>query len=195
MAQMMTLRKADALAKALLEEARKAEPSPTVVVSIFDDTDINELANQHATESLQAIDNAVRLLNAGYEIRSELGHAFVSSGISDLLAERAKLDAEERLLSKVAAKDAAASATAQRLAKAKLTSLKEAAALAANSYRSSESLSVQPNQDTFDKARERLRTIRQRKSAIADLLLERNIKHQIEVSDDIVNLAEVLKLI
>lgn len=195
MAQMMTLRKADALAKALLEEARKAEPSPTVVVSIFDDTDINELANQHAAESLQAIDNAVRLLNAGYEIRSELAHAFVSSGISDLLAERAQLDAEERLLSKVAAKDAAASATPQRLAKAKLTSLKEAAALAANSYRSSESLSVQPNQDTFDKARERLRTIRQRKSAIADLLLERNIKHQIEVSDDIVNLAEVLKLI
>lgn len=194
MAQSITLRKADALSKALLEEARKVELSASVEVSIFDETAIETLAERHDQETNQALDSAVSLLSAGYAIREELAHAFVSSGISDLLAERAKLDAEERLHGKVTAKESGA--TAQRLAKAKLATLKEAAAAPSTGYRNnSETLTVQANPQAFDRSRARLRDIRRRKSEIADMLLERNMKHTIEVEDATIALAETLKLI
>lgn len=195
----VNLRKANALAKALQDEALKQEVDHAVVVSIYEETPDFAAKVAAAGEALQStLDDAVALTAAAYEIRGQMGKAFHTSGINDVLTRKALLDRTEKLLTQAFAHAPAASAsnevaTAPRRFEAMLAQ-HEAAKVSGVRVTASEFFQVRVPRAAYEGLEDRLRDIRREKAQIADELLSLNAGHRITLSDSVVSLIERFKL-
>lgn len=193
----INLRKANALSKALLDEARKLPLNTVVGVSIYNTENFAQGVEQVGVKMRQNLADAQALLAAGYKLRGLMGAAFQSSGISDLLTEKALLDAREKLVGKVLERDHQfQSASEISLALPRLTALKEAQANATSrAYGATDALNVRVPDATFEGLDDELRVIRRRKAEISDELLGLNTSTTVDVPSDIEQLATRFKVV
>lgn len=192
----INLRKANALSKALLDEARKLPLNTLAGVSVYNTTDLDKAMEAVGVKMRQNLADAQALLEAGYKLRGLMGAAFQSSGISDLLTEKALLDAREKLIVAVTTKDHQFnSASEVSLALPRLGALKEALTNPTTSRHSgTDVLNVRIPETAFAGLDDELRTLRRRKADIADSLLGLNTTTTIQVPTDIADLATRYKV-
>jgi hypothetical protein len=196
----LTLRKAAALSKSLLEAARRLPMPRTVEISIYDMEAIDERVGV-ALDTLNAnLNDALALTAASFTLREAIGTVNTQSGVHALLTERARLDAQERLLAAVV--DAPAnheydSAVEPEIADAKLTALRFRAENAgAASYGVTEELRVRVSDpEVIQSTKDALVDIRRRKTQIADDLLVVNTSTRIAVPADVEELLTRFKLV
>jgi len=195
----VTLRKASALSKALLEAAKKLPAPRSVEVSIYAEGDLSEVIAAEVQEGLAKLvdntNNAQRLFIAGFSIREKIGAANAYSGINALLSERAVLDAREKLLAPLV--EGAAFGTKSDIAAAKLETLRARASAAdARNYGLTEELTVSLGDGAdFVEFANDLLLIRRRKTSLADDLLALNTTTKITLSAGTVELLNKFKLI
>lgn len=193
----INLRKANALSKALLDEARKLPLHTVVAVSVYNTENFVQGVAQTGVKMRQNLQDAQALLAAGYVLRGLMGEAFQTSGISDLLTKKALADAREKLISRVLEKDHNFnSASDVTLAQPRLAALKEAvAAPTTRGYGiTSDSLNVRVPDETFQGLEDELRAIRRQKADIADELLSLNTTTMIDVPAEVQELATRFKV-
>lgn len=93
----VSLRKAHAYSVALISAAQKLNLSPTVEVSVYDETPATTI-NQAATALANRVAQVSSLFAAGYSLRGKISALNASAGISALLTQKAQLDATEKAL-------------------------------------------------------------------------------------------------
>ena len=193
----VNLRKANALAKSLQDEALKQNAPHAVTFSIYAESpDIKaELAS--AGEALRtALSDALALTAASYAIRGLLGKAFHTSGINDVLTEKALLDRQEKMISAVFAHAPRLSHDVD-LAPRRLQALIDqhsAAQAAGTRCVAADSLNLSVQAESYAGLEDQLRDIRRRKTEITDELLGLNTAHRITLPEDVVALIERFKL-
>lgn len=192
-ARTVSLRKADALAKALRDEVLKIGFASTVSVSAHAADTVDARLAETSQAMRAALDDAVHISAQSFAIRAVLGEAFTASGISRLLTEKAGLDAEEKLLTAVWSSKGAG--TDPALAKPRLKALLDSVQPGAPLRASQDSLSISLLPEAYDGLEERLRDIRLRKSAIADKLLNLNLTHTVPLTPEVVAVCERFRLI
>ena len=191
----INLRKANALAKALQAEAHKQTLPTTAAISIYRIDGFDKVVAEVGETLRTNLETATALTRGAYALRGLLGKAFQTSGIDDLLTEKALLDAEEKLISKVIDKDHAwASASTVDLASPRLTAMKAAFDDPSVRSYSKDALDVRVPEEAFAGLEDRLRDIRRRKSQIADDLLAANTNNTIDVPAEVQALADRFKL-
>lgn len=195
----VNLRKANALSKALLEAAKKLPLARTVSVSIYDENPSKASVDLAAEKLVENARDARALIADAFAIRADIGDANAKSGINDLLTEKARLDAEERILVAVvepANDHTFDAATAPEYADAKLASLKKNAESEAARYGVTEELLVRvATTDVTSPMKDELLAIRRRKTAIADELLALNTTTKVVLRSGTVALLNRFKLI
>lgn len=176
----VTLRKAAALSKALLEAARKPKLNKTVEVSIYTDGMIDD-SIQEAVDTLASNLSLIEdRVSAAFEIRGQIAGANHAAGVNRLLTQMAQLDALERFLA--AALEGPANGTPADIAQAKLNAM--IARAADKTAYVSEELEVNfLGAADLPEAREKLRQLRRTKASLADSLLVLNTNTSISLSD------------
>lgn len=195
----VTLRKASALSKALLDAARALPLNKAVKVSIYATTTVEAEVSAAQAKLLENSTKATSLIEASFGLRAIIGALNATSGIDALLTERAGLDASEKLLSGIGAVSRYSedeSVENLSVAQAQLDALKTRAANASAdsvAYRrgSEDSLTVSVPTPTIQN---RLVAIRRRKTEIADELLILNMTKKVKISPATVALLEEFKL-
>lgn len=191
----INLRKANALAKALQAEAHKQSLPTSVSISIYRADTVDAVVEATGKTLRANLEAASELLGASYDLRRLLGAAFQSSGIDDLLTEKASLDAQEKLISKVVDRDHGWTvATPRDLATPRLTALKQAHEAPTGRGYGADALDVRLDEDAFAGLEDKLREIRRRKSQIADELLNLNTTHTLDVPSHVQALVDTYKL-
>lgn len=196
----VTLRKASALSKALLDTSRALPLTKAVKVSIYAETTV---AAEVATAETKLATNVVKasaLIEAAFGLRKSIGSINASSGIDALLTERASLDSVEKLLAGVGAVSRyTEDETVENLsvAQAQLDALKvraSSASVDALAYRrgTEDALTVAVPAPTVA---DRLVEIRRRKTDISDQLLVLNMTKKVKVDAATVALLEEFKLV
>ncbi|USN14738.1 hypothetical protein PAPPERLAPAPP_03690 [Brevundimonas phage vB_BpoS-Papperlapapp] len=195
----VNLRKANALAKSLQDEALKQSAEHAVAFSIYDTApDFAGKVDAAAQAMRTALEDALALTEAAYAVRALMGKAFHTSGINDVLTRKALLDRKEKLLTQVFAYAPAASASdevvlAPRRFEA-LLAQHEAAKTAGVRAAAADSVSVRVPRSAYDGLEDALRDIRREKAEIADELLGLNAGHRITLPEAVVTLVERFKL-
>ena len=198
----VNLRKANALAKALQDEAHKQTAPTSVSISVYaENPDIAGAVKTAGDAVRTALADALALSTAAYTLRGLMGKAFHTSGINDLLTEKALLDKREKLISQVVATAPTGPQAEQELelAPRRLASLIEQRAAAAGSPNVSlrslgESLTVQVPPSAYAGLDDELREIRRRKTEISDELLGLNAANRVTIPEDVAALIERFKL-
>lgn len=193
----VTLRKAHALSKALLEAAKKLPLERVVTISIYDETAIEdrvEAAGEVLTGHAQV---ARSLIAASFRIRAAIGSANQSAGVDRLLTEKAALDATEKLLSKLTESDYTVDqATDPVIAPQKLEAIKARNGAAERYGSVTEELVVKvATAELLAPITAELQAIRKRKTAIADDLLALNTATTISLDAETVGLLKTTNLI
>lgn len=188
----VTLRKAAALSKALLDAARKPTLSKTIEVSIYTEDAISTLAEVGVATFQANLAKALDLTALAFDIRRQIATANHAAGIDTLLNEKARLDAQERFLVAV---ETGAAGTPLDIAETKLSVMRARSESGVAHY-ASEELSVQVVTDD-DLANEKtlLQLLRRRKVAIADELLVANTTARVRLSDSAVASLRAAELI
>jgi len=189
----LTLRKASALSKSLLETARKLPLERTVEVSVHTEGGA-PAAVKPAEERLNAnLADARALTTAAFELRGLIGEANREAGIDRLLTEKANLDAQERLVSSVANVDGTYNAaTDLSLATPRLAQIKERLARPDN-YHDVDTLRVRVPISPL--LADDLLAISRRKTKIADELLDLNTTTKVSVPASVADLLTRFKLV
>jgi hypothetical protein len=194
----LTLRKANALSKSLLETARKLPLPRTVVVSIYATESVQDSFTATMKQLGDNATDALDLSKAAYDLRGLIGAANFTCGVYRLLTEKASLDVQEKFLVSVvepAGDHDYSLATDTDIALAKLEALRERSKV--ETARSvTETLTVRvATPDVVAGLRERLLDLRRRKTTIADELLALNTASKIDVPTDIQSLLARFKLV
>lgn len=198
----VNLRKANALAKALQDEALKQTAPTSIAVSVFAvEPDIVGEAVTAGKAVRQSLEDALALTTAAYTVRGLLGKAFHTSGINDVLTEKALLDRREKLISNVLAYAPTGPQAEQdlELAPRRLEAMIEQRKAAATSStlnlrQIGETLTVQVPPSAYVGLDDELRVIRRRKTEITDELLGLNTANRITIPEDVVALIQRFKL-
>lgn len=198
----VNLRKANALAKALQDEAHKQTAPTAVSISVYaENPDIADIVKAAGDAVRAALADALALSTAAYTLRGLMGKAFHTSGINDVLTEKALLDKREKLISQVLALAPTGPQAEQEieLAPRRLASLIEQRAAAAGSSTVTlraigENLTVQVPPSAYVGLDDELRAIRRRKTEISDELLSLNAANRITIPEDVAALIERFKL-
>lgn len=198
----INLRKANALAKALQDEALKQTAPTSIAVSVFAvEPDIAGEAVSAGNAVRQSLEDALALTTAAYTVRGLLGKAFHTSGINDVLTEKALLDRREKLISNVLAYAPTGPQAEQdlELAPRRLEAMIEQRKAAATSStvtlrQIGETLTVQVPPSAYVGLDDELRVIRRRKTEITDELLGLNTSNRITIPEDVVALIKRFKL-
>lgn len=198
----INLRKANALAKALQDEALKQTAPTSIAVSVFAvEPDIAGEAVAAGNAVRQSLEDALALTTAAYTVRGLLGKAFHTSGINDVLTEKALLDRREKLISNVLAYAPTGPQAEQdlELAPRRLEAMIEQRKAAATSStvtlrQIGETLTVQVPPSAYVGLDDELRVIRRRKTEITDELLGLNTSNRITIPEDVVALIKRFKL-
>lgn len=201
----VTLRKANAFERALLEQSKKFAFKRTIEASIHNDTPISEQVVAAQTTLKSNLTTAVALVRASHQIRAAISRQNADSGINALLSEKAALDAEEKLISSVVTgvapsrrgggddyefEQASEIATAQK----QLENLRVRVA-SPNGYHV-EAVSVRILDATaIEQLSDDLAAIRRRKTQLADELLELNTSAKVSISSEAEDLLRQFKLI
>lgn len=192
---LVNLRQANALARALQDEALKQTLTTSINVSVYADSVPFESLVKEAGETLRAnLADALALTEAAYTVRGLMGQAFQPAGISALLTEKALLDRKEKIIAGVLGQKAGAGGFTAELAPARLRALKDALANSTTRLPSTEQVQVKLDDAAYDGLEDDLRAIRKRKAKISDELLSANAAHRIELPEDIVALVARFKL-
>ncbi|USN14042.1 hypothetical protein KABACHOK_02060 [Brevundimonas phage vB_BpoS-Kabachok] len=195
----VNLRKANALAKSLQDEALKQTAEHAVAFSIYDTTpDFAGKVDAAGQAMRTTLEDALALTEAAYAVRALMGKAFHTSGINDVLTRKALLDRKEKLLSQVFMHAPAATASddvalAPRRFEA-LLAQHEAAKTAGVRVTAAETFSVRVPRSAYDGLEDALRDIRREKAEITDELLGLNTGHRITLPETVVALIERFKL-
>jgi hypothetical protein len=199
----ITLRKASALSKALLDAGRALPLAKTVKVSIYGALSVESEVALAASTLADNVTKATALIQASFELRKAIGQVNAASGIDDLLTQKASLDAVEKLLTGIGSSSSSRYSLGSdgedvsdvRIAQAQLDVLKSriAAATTPLSYgRSEDSVTVAV---PAPMVQEGLADIRRLKTEIADQLLALNMTKKVTLSATTVALLEEFKLI
>lgn len=185
----ITLRKADAFSKALIAAGQKAL-TPNIELSIYSDKAVEEVVAAQA-KLATSLEKSTALLKEGFYIRQEAGRLNASSGINDLLRERAALEAQERLLTPLSQTSTEGLDGLTRRLEVKLERTKSP-----DYYGNGESVTVSAVTDKVrDAAKAQLLTILRRKGQINDELLETNIRTKVKLTGSAVSLLTEMGLI
>lgn len=196
----LTLRKAAALSKSLLEAARKLPLTRSIEVSIYDMDSVEDKVGA-ALDTLNVnLNDALALTAASFTLRDAVGVVNAKCGVHTLLTERARLDAQERLLSSVVdptGDHEFNAAVEPEIADQKLTALRNRAENApAASYGVTEEMRVRvTDAEVITTTKDSLVDIRRRKTQIADDLLALNTSTRIAVPTDVEELLTRFKLV
>jgi vacuolar-type H+-ATPase subunit F/Vma7 len=180
----VTLRKGAALSAALIEQARKLPLTKLVTLSIHQKETPQDTIASAQTRLTENVVEAGRLFDAAYALRAVIGAANAANGIDDLLAEKAALDAREKLVTGVLGGGKNIDydyeqGTDAEIAAAQLESLK--ARQTADRY-AGDTVAVKIlSADIAKNLEEELANLRRRKVEIADLLLTKNMTTTVEV--------------
>lgn len=196
----VTLRKAHALSKALIEQVKKLPLDRMVTLSVYADEDPDEAVNDAGAALLANVEVGRQLIAASTAIRLQIGVANKSAGVDALLSEKAQLDATEKLLGRVVTGDSDYSfqqATDPLIAKAKLDAIVARNHAVGDRLGSvTEELVVKvATGELIQGLTEELATIRRRKTEIADELLTKNSSVSVSIDDTAVTLLKTFKLI
>ncbi|UTC28875.1 hypothetical protein MARCHEWKA_03630 [Brevundimonas phage vB_BpoS-Marchewka] len=195
----VNLRKANALAKSLQDEALKQTTEHAVAFSIYDtDPDFVGKVDAASKAMRAALDDALALTEAAYDVRALMGKAFHTTDINNVLTRKALLDRREKLLSQVFAHAPAATATDDvALAPRRFDALlaqHEAAKTAGVRVTAADMFSVRLPRSAYEGIEDALRDIRREKTEITDDLLGLNTGHRITLPESVVALIERFKL-
>jgi hypothetical protein len=189
----ITLRKADAIAKAALDAARRVPLESTVSVSAYSTETVSAVA-ETARDTLRSnLKVSTDLLEAAYQIRAVIGEANRRVGIDDALTEKAQLDAREKVLSGLATtavvgrRGTTTTATDFAVAEKQREALQ--ARLKSDHYSGygDESVTVRVLDDSLTgEVQTALADIRKQKIAISDRLLELNMSTKVSLDASVV---------
>jgi hypothetical protein len=199
----ISLRKASALSKSLLEMARALPLTKQVVVSAYATAPVaDEVAT--AQEKLRTnTAKAYALIKAAFEIRTAIGAVNSTSGVDALLSEKASIDTTEKLVSTVVSITPAHYGEEDEdnssiVAQARLDAMRVRLANPTETRYggNNESVTVNiVNNDLATNFQSFLGDLRRRKIAIADELLVLNMQNTITVSEDTAALLAEYKLV
>lgn len=187
----ISLRRAAALSRALLETAKQIEIKTTETISVFEPDPVSKRAA--LLEKLNAsVQRASALISAAYDLREQIGSANARNGVNSLLTLRAVLEAKEKFTRAIAE---AEPQTAASLLTGQIENIKARSASAASYYGHDEV--VAPVVDASMKAdyQDMLQNIRRDKTDIADRLAELNATTKITLNEDVEDVLRREKLI
>ena len=180
----VSLRKAAALESSLRDIAKGVSLSKTVAVSVYSDNSSVEKQVEEASAALRAGAEDIRsALNTAYAIRGQIAEQNAKVGINRLLNERAALDATDRALAGLTAKDRLEGIAAEHAFSA-LTAQK--ARNEKSEYGTTDNVSVNVVGELAAEIKATVVANQKRKTAIADELLALNVGTTIVLSDEVV---------
>jgi hypothetical protein len=196
----VTLRKAHALSKGLLEQVKKLPLARTMTLSVYGQDDPDGLVEDAGDNLLANVEVGRKLIQAATAIRLLIGGANKQVGIDALLSEKAQLDAVEKLLARVVNDEndyEFAQAAEPAIARAKLDAIMARNKTAGERHGVvTEQLTVKvATGDLVSGLADELATIRRRKAEIADELLSRNSAATLSLDATTVALLKSFKLI
>lgn len=196
----VTLRKAHALSKGLLEQVKKLPLARTMTLSVYGQDDPDGLVEDAGDNLLANVEVGRKLIQAATAIRLLIGGANKQVGIDALLSEKAQLDAVEKLLARVVNDEndyEFAQAAEPTIARAKLDAIMARNKTAGERHGVvTEQLTVKvATGDLVSGLADELATIRRRKAEIADELLSRNSAATLSLDATTVALLKSFKLI
>jgi hypothetical protein len=196
----VTLRKAHALSKALLEQAKRLPLKRTVTISIYDEEAPEDRVDEAAEALVANLGTARAMVSAAYVIRQAIGVANKSAGIDDLLSEKARLDAEEKLLAQVIDANGSDyefnSATDPAFVINKLEAIVARNKTGAAYGSATEELTVKvASSEIVAPLADDLAVLRRRKTEIGDELLSKNSGVMVALDASVVELLGAAKLI
>lgn len=179
----INLRKASALINEIRNAAKEIDVSVSHAVNIYDDGYARILVEARS-RALNDFNRRTRLDQAVAELRSLVGRANATAGISDMLAEDAYLESlEGRLKSMVASEAREDSATVDRLIQAKRTSA-EKSERSLYGFEGSLKLNLLDAKDIED-FENKLKLVRKQRRELKDRTVELNVRTEIEVPSDV----------
>jgi hypothetical protein len=197
----ITLRKASALSKLLLETARGLPLTNTVTVSIYSTSTVADEVAAAQAKLATNVTKAVALTKAAFSIREAIGNMNAVSGIDALLTEDAGLSASEKLIlgalgGRAVTFEDDSTDTSVVLAQSRLDAIRERQKVTATDrYSREDSVSVNVLGEAATEFQSELVGLRRRKTAIADELLGLNMTKKVTLSPQIVTLLEEFKLV
>lgn len=175
----INLRKANALQNAIQDALRELHFDTEVEVNEFQDAELQIELAKEAWANAYARRSA--LLDAFYAIRSRVGHANVESGISDVLANVARIEKDIAMLGKLTASSAR---VAPEVLKGKLEKIK--AREDANSVYGMRDRTVESSvfsEEDVQSFKASLAKNKKLKQKLQDRLLELNVETQIALDE------------
>lgn len=190
----VTLRKAAALARQLSSEAagraQKLKAGSAFPLSVYSDTPIAGAIGERRSRDDAALAEVFAAQAAVQQIRSALGRANSESGVGDLLAEKARLEAENGLLSAILTNLQEQDVAALEAEKAKLSNATDMTRFV-HGHLTVHAWTLADYSRFADQ-----RTSNARRLAdIADALVEKNISHTISLTPETVATCRVFGLI
>ncbi len=187
----LTLRKADALAKATLDAARKVPLEAVVTVSVYSPESVESVADTARATLRENLAVSTSLLEAAYQIRALIGEANRKAGIDAALTQKAELDAREKVLSALVPAATAGRRSAAALGDSNVAVLEKRreallARVSSDTYQGygEDSVSVRVVDDALTtEVQAQLNAIRKEKIEISDRLLELNTSTRVSLDD------------
>ena len=176
----ITLRKASAVQAAIVEAVEKLDFTTTVELNEFQRPE-QEILNA-SDEFIANSDRREVLLNALYDIRKRVAKANTGdSGVSDLLADIARVEKDIRFFSMV---DRIPARVDGDVLRGKLGKLSEKTETRSIYGRDNDTVSTSIfGSEELEAMRHALKVSKKEKQRLQDALLEANIRHDIELSD------------
>lgn len=175
----ITLRKACAVQAAIVEAVEKLEFDPKIEINEFQRPD-DEILKAY-DKFISNGDRREALLDALYEIRKSVAKANAgASGVSDLLADIARVDKDIRFYSYV---DSVKPRLSNEVLVGKLAKLKESTETRSIYGRGDSVSTTIFDEVDLDVMRQTLQKSKKQKQKLQDALLEANIRNEIELSE------------
>lgn len=179
----ISLKKASAIQSSLSELIKQINIATETSVSIFDE--LSSAVEKQKNNSVNAYNRFVRLNTSYYVIRNLLSKENTKAGIDELLGDLNRIEKETTVVSRLA------SAHEQNLAVALGAMKKNSEMKESYSFHREDTVVVGLySSGDIEVFRQMLKTCKKQKQDLKDKILYLNMKHQIELSDDV---AEVLK--
>jgi hypothetical protein len=196
----VTLRKAHALSKALLEQAKRLPLKRTVTISIYDEEAPEDRVDEAAEALVANLGTAARWSPPPTPFGRRSASPTSQAGIDDLLSEKARLDAEEKLLAQVIDANGSDyefnSATDPAFVINKLEAIVARNKTGAAYGSATEELTVKvASSEIVAPLADDLAVLRRRKTEIGDELLSKNSGVMVALDASVVELLGAAKLI
>lgn len=194
----ITLKQGYELAAKALAEAAKLRVEPELTISIYETAAVDDLVTDAARKVDTDIDKIAWLIACAYELRRLVGEANAKAGVTDLLAERARIEAIDKRLTGILVQfdksrennsaEPNAIAAERKIANARQVAEGNATGSGRSSYydRREDRVSVRVISDAqIDRLRARLAELRLDKADNFAQITKRNLETKINVTADL----------